>query len=300
MLAGVDADGLRRFCLEAAALIALGAPFRAGPPPPLAAIRPRVLVDMDPAFVQLWADQEELPEAVYGLHDFYYTIGVNIGTPRCRIPTHGLPWRHVWNPVLLDWWADLPATPEGPISTVAGWWINSYQVFEGQTCGPKAEQFRRFLTLPERSAAPFAIALETAPDDPDRALLAAHRWHLLDPAVAVADAEAYRRFIGSSAAEFSCAKGLYVVSNCGWFSDRTACYLAAGRPAICQATGIADALPSGEGLFFVSDLEEALEAVAAIRADYPRHAAAAQRIAREHFATEQVLPNFLAELGLSA
>ena len=115
----------------------------------------------------------------------------------------------------------------------------------------------------------------------------------------MASPEGYADWVTGSLGEFSCAKGVYVGTRCGWFSDRSACYLAASRPVVVQETGLADVLPTGEGLFAVRTPEEAAEAFHAIRRDYPRHSQAARRIAVEHFDSAQVLPRLLAEVGIT-
>src|SRR5262249_27761307 len=152
--------------------------------------------------------------------------------------------------------------------------------FEGQTLGPKAEEFRKFLHLAGLAGEPVEVALNIDPEDPDLALLRRHGWQIESPQ-AVATPELYREYVTGSAGEFSCAKGGYVGTRCGWFSDRSACYLAAGRPVVLQATGFEDLLPTGRGLFAVRTAEEAAEAIRMIRADYHLHSLAARALARE-------------------
>src|SRR5205823_2133013 len=159
--------------------------------------------------------------------------------------------------------------------------------FEGRVLGPKAEEFRKFIGLPGLAGEEVEIALSIDPDDPDLGLLREHGWRVESPEVASTPAR-YRDYVAGSAGEFSCVKGGYAGTRCGWFSDRSACYLAAGRPVVLQATGFADLLPTGRGLFSVGTVEEAAEAIRAIRSDYARHSAAARAIAREHFDSGRV------------
>ena len=161
--------------------------------------------------------------------------------------------------------------------------------------GPKADEFKRFIELPRLAGESLEIAIEIDWASPDVRLLERHGWILEDPAL-VAEPHAYREYISRSAGEFTCAKGVYVGTRCGWFSDRSSCYLAAGRPVVVQSTGFEDVLPTGEGLFAVSTPEEAAEAIRAIRRDYARHSAAARRIAEEHFDSDTILARVLDEV----
>src|SRR5207245_7446913 len=201
------------------------------------------------------------------------------------LPTLDLRWRPIWNPVVLDWWADrsgngqrYPPTAAGrPVTrdhftTVADWRGYGYLEFNGKVLGPKAEEFRKFIDFPRLAGAALDIALHIDPDDPDLVYLRSHGWHIENPDV-VATPAGYRVYIESSLGEFSCAKGGYVGTGCGWFSDRSACYLAAGRPVILQSTGFEDLLPTGKGLFAVRTVEEAAEAVKVVRRDYALHSA---------------------------
>jgi hypothetical protein len=180
---------------------------------------------------------------------------------------------------------------------VADWRGYGYLEFEGQLLGPKAEEFRKFIRLPDLAGEPVEITLNIDPADPDLAYLREHGWQIERPDV-VSTPEMYRDYVASSLGEFSCAKGGYVGTRGGWFSDRSACYLAAGRPVVLQATGFADLLPTGRGLFSVATVEEAAEAVRAIRRDYALHAAAARAIARDHLDSDKVIGDVLARAGI--
>src|SRR5207302_9762810 len=181
-----------------------------------------------------------------------YTVGPNIGTSRCRVPTLGIEWRPIWNPVVADWWD--PDRPRGRdrFTTVAGLWFGDYQYFDGSVWGPKAEQLARFRDLPAAAGEPIEIAVESDSGTAVLGELAQHGWVVESADAVAATPEAYRDYIADSAGEFSVAKGVYVGTRCAWFSDRSACFLAAGRPVVVQDTGIADVLPTGEGLFPVA------------------------------------------------
>ncbi|HEY7310218.1 MAG TPA: glycosyltransferase [Gemmataceae bacterium] len=281
---------------EAAALITLAAHYRRDPYPLLGRIRPRILIEQDPGYTHLWAKGGDAAD-VYGEHDLYYTVGGNIGSSRCSLPTLGICWRPIRNPVLLDWWS-----PPGPIArdrftTVADWRSYGYLEHDGAVLGPKAEEFRKFLDLPLLTGEPFEIVLNIDPQDPDLALLQSRGWKIEKPEV-VCTPEDYRDYVAGSLGEFSCVKGGYAGTRCGWFSDRSACYLAAGRPVVLQSTGFEDLLPTGEGLFAVKTPAEAAEAIRAVRRDYALHSRAAQAIAREHLDADKIARGLLAEAGI--
>ncbi|HET7238493.1 MAG TPA: hypothetical protein VFI76_05680, partial [Terrimicrobiaceae bacterium] len=169
--------------------------------------------------------------------------------------------------------------------------------FEGRFLGPKSEEFPKFIDLPALTGEELEIVLNICPDDPDIEKLKAHGWKIESPD-RVRLPEMYRDLVAGSAGEFSCAKGGYAGTRCGWFSDRSQAFLAAGRPVVLQSTGFEDLLPTGRGLFSVKTVEEAAEAIRAIRADYPLHSAAAQNIAREHFDSDKILTRMLTKAGV--
>ncbi len=284
--AGLPADAVQAFAARADGLVSLAAHYRSEPWPLLAGVRPRILVEQDPGYTHLWAADGD-PASIFGVHDVYFTVGANVGTPRSQVPTCGLDWHALWPPVVLDWWPS--ATPRHDrFTTVGAWRDYGYLEFQGRVLGPKVDEFERFLTLPALAGEQLELALAIDPDDPDRARLIEHGWRLEDP-VLVSTPDRYRRYVCSSAGEFSVAKGGYAGTRGGWFSDRSACYLAAGRPVVLQATGFEDVLPTGLGIFAVRTVEEAAGALREIRGDYARHSAAARDLAREHFDGERLL-----------
>jgi glycosyltransferase involved in cell wall biosynthesis len=255
-----------------------------------------VLIEQDPGYTHLWADGGD-PEAIFGCHDVHFTVGANVGTARSRLPTCGLEWHPLWPPVVLDWWSCEGVPARGRFTTVGAWRDYGYLEFDGRVLGPKVDEFEHFLALPQLAGEPLELALAIDPDDPDRERLIASGWRLEDPAL-VSTPDRYRDYVCSSLGEFSCAKGGYVGTRSGWFSDRSACYLAAGRPVVVQATGFEDVLPTGAGLFAVHTPQEAADALAEIRADYAGHAAAARALAREHFDGERLLGDALKLAGI--
>ncbi|HKB41313.1 MAG TPA: hypothetical protein VKD72_33115 [Gemmataceae bacterium] len=295
-LYGPSAARVAGIAAEADAVITLAAHYRRSGYPLIERVRPRILVEQDPGYTHLWAAGGD-PADVYGEHDLYFTVGGNVGSSRCALPTLGICWHPTWNPVVLDWWSPARPVTRDRFTTVADWRGYGYLEYEGQILGPKAEEFRKFINLPVLAGEEIEIALNIDPDDPDLRLLRDRGWRVESPDVAATPA-GYRDYVAGSASEFSCVKGGYSGTRCGWFSDRSACYLAAGRPVVLQATGFADLLPTGRGLFSVRTAEEAAEAIRAVRRDYTLHSEAARSIAREYLDSDRVIGALLKVAGL--
>jgi hypothetical protein len=261
----------------------------------LAAARRRVFLDIDPGFGQVW---RELGLAdVFDGHDDFVTVGRNVGRPEGDVPTCGLDWLAIPHPVVLD---RCPVVEGGEAFTTVGSWRGPYAriEYEGRDLGLRAHEFRKLASLPRLVDAPFRAALEIdAGDDADRSLLEDDGWELLDPRSVARDPAAYLAFVQGSLAEFTVAKGIYVELQTGWLGDRTACYLASGKPALVQDTGLASHYPLREGLLTFSDLEGAVAGGNEILRDYEHHSRAARRLAEEHFDSRQVLSRLLEELG---
>jgi len=244
--------------------------------------RRTAFVDTDPGFTQFWHEQglEPIPE-----HDVYFTIGANIGSQSCPIPTCGIDWRATRFPVVLDQW---PAADGGfdRFTTIATWRCPFGRI---EPYGLKHHEWRKFSSLPSQTGLPFEAALHIHPGDAaDRELLDGQGWRLVDPAVA-ADPERFRSYVRESGAEFSVAQGIYVETESGWFSDRSVRYLASGRPVLVQDTGFDGNLPAGEGLLAFRTVDGAVAGAHAIVEDYDRHTAAARAIAEEYFDSDKVL-----------
>jgi hypothetical protein len=294
--AGMDADAVASFAAGAEALILLAAHYRREPWPLLEDVRPRILFEQDPGYTHLWAADGD-PAEIFGEHDIYFTVGANVGTSRSGLPTVGIEWRALWPPVVLDWWPVAGAVERDRFTTIGAWRDYGYLEFQGQILGPKVDEFEKFMALPRVAGEEPELALAIDEDDPDRERLRKAGWRLEDPAE-VATPDRYVEYVAGSLGEFSCAKGGYVGTRSGWFSDRSACYLAAGRPVVLQATGFEDLLPTGEGAFAVSDVDEAAAAIAAVRVDYARHSRAARRLAEEFFDAERLMTRMLSESGV--
>jgi hypothetical protein len=200
--------------------------------------------------------------------------------------------------VVLDLWPPDDAAPEC-FSTIATWENKGKNIeFEGETyVWSKHMNFLRFLDLPRRTRQCFAMAM-LPPTEAVEAEVRGQGWRILDPRPVSADMESYAQFIRGSRGEFTVAKDIYVRPNSGWFSDRSVCYLAAGRPVVTMRTGFSRFYPTGEGLFEYGDAAEALAAIDAVNADYPRHSRAARAVAAEYFSSDRVLSKLMSEAGL--
>jgi hypothetical protein len=260
--------------------------------------RRRVFVDIDPGFGQMWRELG-LHDPFAG-HDDFVTLGRNIGSPGCAIPTCGLKWATMPQPVVLERWPAV-LTAGGPFTSIGAWrGPNGPVEFQGVTYGLRVHEFRQFAELPRRCpAAAFEMALDIHPDDArDLRLLQDCDWTLIDPRSVAGTPAAYRQYIAGSGAEFMVPKQMYVRSNSGLLSDRSAYYLASGKPVLARDTGLAALYPTGLGLLTFTTLEQAIAGVEAINSNYARHARAARELAEEFFDSDKVLAGLLDALGV--
>jgi hypothetical protein len=257
-----------------------------------------VFVDVDPGFPQLWRELG-LADLFAGHHRFV-SVGANLGQAGCRVPTCGLEWIAIRPPVALDLWRCAPGASR--VFRGVGSWRGPYEPIEygGRTLGLRVHEFRKFAALPRSVDAEFELALDIDPaDSRDVETMRANEWRLADPAVAAGSPSAYRDFVQSSGAEIAIAKNIYVETNSGWFSDRSACFLASGRPVLAQDTGFAASLPTGEGLLAFDTLEEAVAGAEEILGEWPRHSRAARAVAEEALDAKKVLAGMLSEVGVA-
>lgn len=249
-------------------------------------------VDLDPAYTQLrLAEGDRGLAAMLADHQVHFTLGENIGTAACPIPTGDVAWRPLRQPIVAELWEPAPIDPRAPFTTVGKWDSSGRDVtFAGELFAwRKRTEWFHFLDLPTTTGQPFRVAMDVASQPGDLARLRAAGWEVVDPLAVSADPEVYRAFIRGSRGEFTVAKDVNVRLRSGWFSDRSACYLAAGRPVVNQDTGFDVHLPVGEGLFAFRTPDDARAAFAAIAADYPRHCRAARALAIEYFSPQRVL-----------
>ena len=230
-------------------------------------------------------------------HDVHVTVGLNFGNPDCPFPTCGIKWETTLPPVILSEWAT--TTPPGDLySTVADWRGYGSVEWGSVWYGQKADEFLRLVELPRLVAAPLEICLGIHPVEPDQVKMKEHGWRLTRPSHNAANPDAYRDYIWKSRGEFTVVKNGYASGRTGWFSDRSACYLAAGRPVIVQDTAIGRYLPTGLGLLTFTDIQSAVSAIERVESDYTRHAAAAAEFARKFLDSSVVLARLLRLAGL--
>ena len=261
--------------------------------------RPAIYIDLDPTFTQLrLLNEDKSLREMLDQHTWLFTFGENIGTPRSPIPTGGYTWHPTRQPIVTAYWAH--GGPPGTAYTTIGKWDSSERDIE---CGgeryrwSKRDQWQGCLDLPARTGARFEMAMDVHSEG-DREQLGRYGWRVVDPLTVSTDPWRYREYVRASRGEFSLAKDMNVRLRSGWFSDRSAEYLAAGRPVVLQDTGYGDVLPLGPGLHRFRTVEEAADAVRAIEADYARASAHATDVARECFDAERVLGQMLRTAGV--
>lgn len=303
---GISEGALRDFCRSADIFLNLScsATLRDA----YANIPIRALVDTDPMFTQIqYVTDQSLSGGPTGMrelvedHTHHFTFGANIGDDSCRIPTLDLIWYSTRQPILLDRWpvGESPHGETACYSTVMNWNLDRDVTFNGEQWGQKDVEFMKVFDLPRRvPQIPLAVAVSQAPESqfPTAAAREAG-WTVLDSAACAHDARSYQELIVASRGEFSVAKHTYVKAQTGWFSCRSACYLAAGRPVVTQDTAWSRWLPSGRGLLPFADRDSAIEALREVESDPKAHARAARALAEEYFDSKRVLREMLERMG---
>jgi hypothetical protein len=233
-------------------------------------------------------------------HVAHFTYGENIGTSACAVPPLPFKTHAMRQPIVVDLWRGGPTTNPA-FTTVTNWEVKGYDVeFQGERyTWSKHHEYLKIIDLPRKTSVSLELAMGlSGVSDDVRALLNTNGWLTVDAYQMSLDPWSYHDYVRSSTAELSVAKDMVARTKCGWFSERSACYLAAGRPVITQDTGFGAVLPTGEGLFAFNSIDEILAAIEAIKSDYPRHSRAARAIAEEYFQAEKVLAKLLGDLGL--
>ncbi len=293
--AGLSYDALRGATREAEVLINISGILT--DETLMSAPRTRVYMDLDPAFNQLWHAQGI--DMHFAGHDRFVTVGQAIGTPACSVPTSGIDWIPTVPPVVLEHW---PAADGGEHFTTIGNWRGYGSVeHDGVHYGQKAHSMRELLGIARRTDVSLELALDIhSGETPDLEALDRGGWRIVDPAAVAANPDSYRSFIAGSLGELGIAKSGYVLSRCAWFSDRSACYLASGKPVLAQDTGFGDFLPAGDGLLSFATEDDAVAGLAEISSRYAHHARAARGVAEEHLDSRAVLPRLLERIGGAA
>ncbi len=259
----------------------------------------RIYVESDPFASQVKvANGDAGTIAALDAHDAHFTFGENIGQPDCGIPPTAYDWKPTRQPVLVDLWRHDHSAAGAPYTTITTWHNKGKDVvYKGERYyWTKDREFERFLDLPTRRRGPFELAVGV--DDATRQRLTDLKWRLRSSVDISASVTGYRDYIQKSRGEFTVARDQYTRPLTGWFSDRTACYLAAGRPVITEDTAFGKFLPTGKGLFAFRTMDDVLAAVDAIESDYDGHCRAAREIADQYFGAERVVGDLLARAGL--
>ena len=264
------------------------------------AIPKRIYVESDPFNVQVKVLQGDLKTInALAAHDIHFSFGENLGQPDCDLPVDLVCWHPTRQPVLMDLWRNpFPPAGDSAYSTITTWKNKGKDLtFRGETYyWTKDREFLKIIDLPKRR--PVGFELATLVDEKTHELLSQNGWRIADSMQVSRDIDKYREYIQKSRGEFTVTKDQVVRPKTGWFSDRSSCFLAAGRPVITQETGFSKFLPTGKGLFGFSSMEEILAAVDVIESDYEGSCKAARDIAREYFAAEKVLEKLMSQAGL--
>jgi hypothetical protein len=255
----------------------------------------RVLIDGEPGYTQMRMEEakgQTMPSPVY---DFYYTNGLNFGTAQILAPDAGHQWQPLPNPVTVDLFDVVPPPPNAPFTTVMHWQSHAVLQYRGKVYGQKDIEFTKFMRLPLLTTQPLEAAVGGR--FPAEELRSAG-WRLCPARQVTATVESYWDYIRRSRGEFSVCKHVFVETRSGWFSDRSAAYLASGRPVVLEETGFSAHLPCGEGLFAVRTKEEAAEAIEEISRNYSLHSKRAREIAEEHLDSRKVMARMLNGIGV--
>jgi len=260
----------------------------------------RVYVETDPVFEQIRVAEGD-PQAIgaLGQHTHHFTYGENLGQPDCPVPMEKFTWRTTRPPVIPDLWDAYPDPAAEHFTTVATWQNVGKDVqLGGETYyWSKHMNFLKVADLPGRTRQPLELALDVD-DEAARDLLARNGWRITSALDASRDIATFQRYIQRSRGEFTVSKDLVVRTRSGWFSDRSVCYLAAGKPVVTQDTGFGKYVPTGAGLLAFQTVEEGAAALDEVNRDYARHCRAARAIAEEYFAADQVLGRLCREADL--
>jgi len=259
----------------------------------------RLYVESDPFASQVKVAQgDKAMIATLAAHDTHFSFGENLGAPDCDVPIERFRWLPTRQPVVLDLWDHTSNADKAAYTTITTWHNKGKNLtYRGDTYyWTKDREFEKFLDLPLRCQVPFELAAGV--DDNVQRLLQQHGWRQVDSVDISRDLDRYRTYIQHSHGEFTVARDQYVRPNTGWFSDRSVCYLAAGRPVITQETGFSKFMPTGRGLFGFRTLADILAAVDVIERDYAGNCRAAREVAAEYFAAEKVLSKLLRDAAL--
>ena len=251
----------------------------------------RVLVDTDPVFTQIRNLTDPQRKELAAKHNFFFTFGENFGSHDCNIPDDGFPWKPTRQPIVLNAWPVLEGNRNGAFTTVMKWESYPGQYYDGRYFGMKADSFSDYLEIPAKSCEKLEMALsdKSAP----RGLLLEKGWFITHPYLVSDDPWKYQNYIRQSKGEFSLSKQGYVIGKTGWFSERSAAYLASGRPVLVQDTCFSKWMETGRGVLSFRNSEEVVEGLKFIDMDYRLHCQSARKLAESYFDSGDVLGNLI-------
>ncbi len=300
---GASLDAVRRFCNQAELFLNVSGgcwlrdEYRGA--------KRIAYLDSDPCYSQAKlqaveqgtaTDEQAYSVGLIRAHNCFFTFAENIGAADCTIPSCGLEWHPTRQPIVLDDWPYSFDAGARRYTTVMSWKTDvTLPTLSGTTYGGKDVELRRFMDLPRR----VGVSLELALSGPaPHAELTQHGWHIVDAHEKSVTPDVYFDYLRGSRAEWSIAKNAYVASRSGWFSTRSAAYLALGKPVVVQDTGFRPYYPVDAGIFAFSTIDEAAAAIDAVEHDYKRQCEAARATAEREFAAERVMGRLLADAGL--
>jgi hypothetical protein len=265
--------------------------------PLLSLFKRRVFVDQDPGILQISALSWDL---ALNDHEVYLTAGTKLHAPDCEVPTLGLTWHPFLQFVYLPIWDIAPDPgPQAPFTSITQWTWEEIWWGQRVLSMTKRDAYLKYIDLPRRVSCRFELAANIHPEDStgDRELLLNHGWHLSHPHQVAGSPTLYQQYIQHSRAEICCPKPIYRDLKTGWFSERSASYLASGRPVLAEDTGLSEVLPTGDGLLAFNDLEEAMAGASEINAHYQRHMRCAREFAEQYLGSRRCLTAMLAHCG---
>ncbi len=291
--AAPDLDRFQDFCADAELFLNLSGHFQSS-----AVSFPKALKiyqDGDPAFSQIWVDSYGV-DMHFAAHDRFVTAGLRLGQADTFAPTCGIEWIPTFPPVVLEYWPFSPQENFDRFTSVAHWEGYKSSEWRGEWFHGKREEFQKFTDVPRSVSRPIELATHVATHEAELGLFREGGWRFTEAAPICSTLDAYGAYIRNSSAEFSIAKGGYVLSRAGWFSDRGVCYAASGKPLVAQDTGVGGLLPVGEGFHPFSNPPDAIAACERIIADFPAQQRAARALAEEYFDSRKVLTRLLDRL----
>ncbi len=261
----------------------------------------RIYLETDPGVPQIKLDRgDPATWKLVGAHTHHFTFAENLGNPDCGLPKPNLGYYPTRQPILVDLWDSSFDSHGRKFTTISKWQGHTRKdiEFRGEFYTWRKDlEFRKFLDLPSRSGRSIELALSKL-NSQDQAMLKENGWLVADALSVSTSLDGYQHYIQRSRGEFTVAKDQNVRLRSGWFSDRSACYLAAGKPVITQDTGFGNVLPTGQGLFAFLTMDDILAALDAIDSNYEKQCRAAREIAREYFDAKKVLRDLLIKAGL--